>query len=106
MVGLFDAETIMTGKLTLGYTEAVLNYKGSIFGNITKIRGHEFHYSNIINNHKDLKLIYELKRGKGIINGKDGFCLNNCIASYMHTHFINSSISENFIKNCHKYSKK
>ncbi len=25
MVGLFDAETIMTGKLTLGYTEAILN---------------------------------------------------------------------------------
>ena len=106
MVGLFDAETIMTGKLTLGYTEAELNYKGSIFGKVKKIRGHEFHYSNIINNHRDLKLIYELKRGKGIIDSKDGFCISNCIASYMHTHFINSNISENFIKNCYKYSKK
>ena len=106
MIGLFDAETIMTGKLILGYTEAVLNSNKSIFGNVKRIRGHEFHYSNIINNHRDLKLIYDLKRGKGIINGKDGFYLNNCIASYMHTHFINSNISNNFIESCYKYSKK
>jgi cobyrinic acid a,c-diamide synthase len=106
MIGLFDAETIMTGKLILGYTEAVLNNNKSIFGNIKRIRGHEFHYSNIINNHKDLKLIYTLKKGKGIIDGYDGFYSNNCIASYMHTHFINSNISNNFIESCYKYSKK
>ena len=34
MVGLFDAETIMTGKLTLGYTEAILNIHKTILGNI------------------------------------------------------------------------
>ena len=106
MIGLFDAETIMTGKLILGYTEAVLNNNKSIFGNVKRIRGHEFHYSNIINNHKDLKLIYTLKKGKGIIDGYDGFYSNNCIASYMHTHFINSNISNNFIESCYKYSKK
>ncbi|HXS59640.1 MAG TPA: cobyrinate a,c-diamide synthase [Candidatus Sulfopaludibacter sp.] len=106
MVGLFDAETIMTGKLILGYTEAVLNNNKSIFGNVKRIRGHEFHYSNIINNHKDLKLIYTLKKGKGIIDGYDGFYSNNSIASYMHTHFINSKISDNFIESCYKYSKK
>ena len=106
MVGLFDAETIMTGKLTLGYTEAILNDNKTIFGNIKKLRGHEFHYSDIINNNKDLKLIYTLKKGKGIIDGYDGFYSNNCIASYMHTHFINSKISNNFIKSCQNYSKK
>jgi cobyrinic acid a,c-diamide synthase len=106
MVGLFDADTIMTGKLTLGYTEAALNSSKTILGNITRIRGHEFHYSNIINNHKDIKLIYALNRGKGIVNGYDGFYVNSCIASYMHTHFINSKISINFIESCHKYLKK
>ena len=106
MVGLFDAETIMTEKLTLGYTEAILNNNKTIFGNIKRIRGHEFHYSNIINNNKDLKLIYTLKKGKGIIDGYDGFYSNNCIASYMHTHFINSNISNNFIESCYNYLKK
>ncbi|MBA3751063.1 MAG: hydrogenobyrinic acid a,c-diamide synthase (glutamine-hydrolyzing), partial [Nitrosopumilus sp.] len=106
MVGLFDAETIMTGKLTLGYTEARLNNNKTIFGTIKRLRGHEFHYSKIINSHRDLKLIYTLKRGKGIVDGYDGFYSNNCIASYMHTHFINSSISNNFMDSCDKYSKK
>ncbi len=106
MVGLFDAETIMTGKLTLGYTEAVLNNNKTIFGNIKKLRGHEFHYSNIVNNNKDLKFLYKLNRGKGIIDGYDGFYSNNCIASYMHTHFINSNIADNFIESCQNYSKK
>jgi cobyrinic acid a,c-diamide synthase len=106
MVGLFDAETIMTGKLTLGYTEAKLNNSKTILGNLTRIRGHEFHYSNIIDIHKDIELLYTLNRGKGIVNGYDGFYLNSCIASYMHTHFINSRISINFIESCHKYLKK
>ncbi len=106
MVGLFDAETIMTGKLTLGYTEAILNNSKTILGSVTRIRGHEFHYSNIINSHKDIKLVYALKRGKGIVDGYDGFYSNNCIASYMHTHFINSKISSNFIESCYNYSKK
>jgi cobyrinic acid a,c-diamide synthase len=106
MVGLFDAETIMTGKLTLGYTEAILNNSKTILGSVTRIRGHEFHYSNIINNHKDIKLVYTLKRGKGIVDGYDGFYSNNCIASYMHTHFINSKISNNFIESCYNHSKK
>ncbi len=106
MVGFFDAETIMTGKLTLGYTEAILNNSKTILGNLRKLRGHEFHYSNIIDNHKDIKLIYTLNRGKGIVDGFDGFYSNNCIASYMHTHFIGSKISSNFIESCYKYSKK
>ena len=106
MVGLFDAETIMTGKLTLGYTEAILNSSKTILGNIKTIHGHEFHYSKIIKNNKDIKMAYTLKRGKGIIDGYDGFSINNCIASYMHTHFINSNISSNFIESCYKYFKK
>ncbi len=51
-------------------------------------------------------MAYTLRRGKGIIDGYDGFSLNNCIASYMHTHFINSNISNNFIESCYKYMKK
>jgi cobyrinic acid a,c-diamide synthase len=106
MVGLFDAETIMTSKLTLGYTEAILNSSKTILGNIKIVHGHEFHYSKIINNNKDIKMAYTLRRGKGIIDGYDGFSVNNCIASYMHTHFINSNISNNFIESCYNYMKK
>lgn len=106
MIGLFDADTIMTKKLTLGYTEAVLKNSKTVFGKIKRIRGHEFHYSKIITNNKDLELVYALNRGNGIVDGKDGFFLYDCIASYMHTHFINSNLSENFLKRCVNYSKR
>ena len=76
----------------------MVNNKTIFFGNIKRLRGHEFHYSEIINNHKDLKLIYKLKKGKGIINGYDGAYLNRCIASYMHIHFINSMIFKQFYR--------
>jgi len=106
MVGLFDADTVMTGKVTLGYTEALLNNKQTYLGRIRKVRGHEFHYSNVVINKPDLDLIYDLKKGKGIIDGRDGFYAHDCIASYMHTHFMNSTFSDRFVERCVRYSRK
>ena len=106
MVGLFDADTIMTNKVTLGYTEALLNNNQTYLGKMRKVRGHEFHYSNVVVNNADVQLIYNLKKGKGIKNGKDGFHAHNCIASYMHTHFANSTFSDRFIDCCVQYSRK
>ena len=105
MVGLFDADTLMTGKLTLGYTEGNVIENQSFLKNSRQIKGHEFHYSKVIPYNKDMKLIYKLKRGKGIIDGMDGLYDRNCVASYMHTHFIRSNISKEFIDSCLKYSK-
>ncbi len=105
MVGLFDADTLMTGKLTLGYTEGSLVGNQSFLQNIRKIKGHEFHYSKVTPHGKDLKMMYKLKRGKGIIDGMDGLNEQNCVASYMHTHFIGSKISKGFIYSCLKYIK-
>ena len=106
MVGLFDADTVMTGKVTLGYTEALLNNKKTYLGRIRKVRGHEFHYSNVVINKTDLDLIYDLKKGKGITDGRDGFYAHDCIASYMHTHFMNSTFSDRFVERCVRYSRK
>ena len=106
MVGLFDADTIMTNKVTLGYTEALLNNDQTYLGKIRRVRGHEFHYSNVVVNNTDLELIYDLKKGKGIMDGRDGFHTHNCIASYMHTHFINSTFSDRFLECCVRYSRK
>src|SRR5918994_2772682 len=45
MVGIIDAKTEMTGRLTLNYTQA--DMVTHAFGNIENIRGHEFHYSKL-----------------------------------------------------------
>jgi cobyrinic acid a,c-diamide synthase len=106
MAGIFDADTLMTGKLTLGYTEGQLIHNQSFLKSMRQIKGHEFHYSMVIPQCKDIKMIYRLKKGKGIIDGKDGFSEQNCVASYMHIHFINSHISKNFTYSCLEYMRK
>ena len=104
MIGLIDADTFMSGKLTLNYTEA--DCTSSFFENVSKIRGHEFHYSNIENISSDSKFAYTMRRGNGIDNKRDGFVVYNCLASYMHLHFADSRLPERFSKRCVDFSHK
>jgi len=106
MVGLFDAVTVMEQKLKLNYTSAKIR-SNSIFSLQTKIiKGHEFHYSKLDLISKDSKFAYDLSIGIGIQGKKDGLIAYNTLASYMHVHFSNSPIANNFIKACISYSRK
>jgi len=86
MVGLFDAETQMTKKMTLNYTEGRIT-SNCIISTPRKFRAHEFHYSKIRNLPRDVKLVYELKVGEGISGKKDGLSEYNTLASYCHLYF-------------------
>jgi cobyrinic acid a,c-diamide synthase len=105
MVGVIEANTIMTGRLTLNYTQADMT--SNLFGNIQNIRGHEFHYSKIENIPKDSKYVYKLKRGSGIDGGKhDGVLIYNSIASYMHLHFYDARFPNKWIKFCIDFERR
>ena len=104
MVGIVDARTKMTGRLTLNYTNADMN---STFGNIKNIRGHEFHYSKIEDLPSDSKFVYSMKRGIGMDDGKhDGILTHNSIASYMHLHFYDNRFPKMWIKKCIEFQRK
>ena len=105
MVGVIDANTIMTGRLTLNYTQADMT--SNLFGNIQNIRGHEFHYSKIENIPQDSKYVYNMKRGSGIDVGKhDGVLIYNSIASYMHLHFYDTRFPNEWIKLCIEFERR
>jgi cobyrinic acid a,c-diamide synthase len=104
MVGLIDADTSMNARLTLNYTEA--HSEGSFFGHISRLRGHEFHYSEIENIASDSKFAHTLKRGKGITNKEDGFIVYNSLASYMHLHFADNRLPERLVESCQKYLRR
>ncbi len=106
MVDLFDADTIMDKKLTLNYTEAKIADSCLVAKTGRPIRGHEFHYSKIDNVRKDTRFAYKLSKGKGINGNMDGLMEYNTLASYMHLHFANKSLAENFLLNCKQYSKR
>jgi len=86
MVGLFDAETQKTKKMTLNYTEGRITSNCLISGP-AKFRAHEFHYSKISNLARDAKLVYDLKIGEGISGKKDALSEYNTLASYCHLYF-------------------
>ena len=86
MVGLFDAETQMTKKMTLNYTEGRIT-SNCLISTPRKFRAHEFHYSKIRNLPRDVKLVYDLKIGEGISRKKDGLSEYNTLASYCHLYF-------------------
>jgi len=106
MCGVFKAGVEMTNKLqALSYVEAIskrdniLSCKGHTF------RGHEFHYSRLYEIEHD-EFAYDLKYGRGIVNGKDGMLSQNTLASYTHVHFAASPpMARELVKRCSIYSR-
>ena len=51
--------------------------------------GHEFHYSSVQTwNGKPENLAFAIERGTGFLNGLDGVCTNNVLATYTHIHAL------------------
>ena len=104
MLGLVDAETVMSGRLTLNYTEA--SCQAPLFGN-TVIRGHEFHYSELQDISHDVRYAYSLSKGKGIIDGRDGvICGENGLAAYNHLHFGGNGLAKNLVAAFASFSRR
>ena len=98
MVGLFDAETNMTKKMTLNYTEGQIR-SNCLISTPAKFRAHEFHYSKIRNLAKDAKFVYDLKIGEGISGKKDAICEYNTLASYCHLYFDSAKYAAKLVQN-------
>jgi len=105
-VGLLDAKTRMVKKLTLSYTLAKTTRPNILTRAGATVRGHEYHYSTATEVPRDAEFAYELKRGVGIRDSRDGWTSYNALASYMHTSFASGErMAERFVDACVKYSK-
>jgi cobyrinic acid a,c-diamide synthase len=72
-----------------GYTIINVDRENPFYPIGTQIRGHEFHYSKVIES-KDIsvQLAFQVERGTGIANGRDGICRKNVLATYTHIHAL------------------
>jgi cobyrinic acid a,c-diamide synthase len=106
-VGLLDAKTSMVKRLTLSYTLAKATRPNILTRTGNLVRGHEFHFSALKDLPRDAEFAYELKRGVGIGDGRDGWTCYSTLASYMHTNFASDErMAERFVEACNRYSKK
>lgn len=86
MLGLFKGSATLTTRLqAVGYVEAVSVRDCLLFQRGVKFRGHEFHYSAVS---VSAEFAYELIRGVGIANKRDGLVRENVLASYTHLHAL------------------
>jgi len=97
MVGLFDAETQMTKKMTLNYTEGRISSM-CLVSAPAKFHAHEFHYSKIRNLPRDAKLVYDLKIGEGVAGKKDALTEYNTLASYCHLYFDSAKYAAKLVQ--------
>ena len=73
----------------LGYTRLSVTKDNPYFPVGSQIVGHEFHYSHVIRWQGEKEsFIFAVNRGAGIIDGRDGFCYRNVLASYTHIHAL------------------
>jgi cobyrinic acid a,c-diamide synthase len=108
MVGLYPFRTrMLSRRKALGYREVVLK-KDSLLGpKGLRARGHEFHYSELINGTGEMADLYQVSNRNGMTAGSDGFKVYNTLAGYIHFHFgSNPQMAANFVGSCEEYKNR
>ncbi|HBG47067.1 MAG TPA: cobyrinic acid a,c-diamide synthase [Deltaproteobacteria bacterium] len=105
MAGVFPwATRLVKGRKALGYREVVFN-RWCPFLKKGRIRGHEFHYSEIVADPAGLRKAYRVAGGAPDFS--EGFTRLNALASYVHLHFgSNPGFAEGFIKAAQIFSSR
>ncbi|MDM8554118.1 cobyrinate a,c-diamide synthase [Desulfococcaceae bacterium HSG7] len=88
-----------------GYTVISVKRKNPFFEMGTEIKGHEFHYSHILEwKGGPDDLAFDMRRGTGFIDNQDGICYKNILATYTHIHALGTpSWTQAMIHNAQQY---
>ncbi len=90
-----------------GYTVVRVEEKNPFYEVGTEIKGHEFHYSNVLKCPEEKEsLVFSMKRGTGIKNKRDGAVYKNVLATYTHVHALGSpEWAEALVKKAREYKR-
>ncbi|MFZ2088178.1 MAG: cobyrinate a,c-diamide synthase, partial [Desulfobaccales bacterium] len=108
MAGVLPFGVRMLPRLKgLGYREVTLTGDGLLGPTGTSARGHEFHYSEIVSEPKELSRLYELTARRGGAPVREGYTVNQVLASYVHLHFgSNPEVARHFVARCRSFKEK
>ncbi len=92
MVDVFPYDVVLGEKPQgHGYTVLECVRDNPYYPNGLILKGHEFHYSRIVNAGADtqsIPFIFKMQKGHGIVAGWDGLCYKRVLASYSHIHVV------------------
>jgi cobyrinic acid a,c-diamide synthase len=93
MCGVLPIKCVMGKKPAAhGYTLIEVVEDNPYFESGTELRGHEFHYSKVVDikDNTGIKLVFKMGRGEGLKEGYDGIVYRNVLATYTHLHTLGS----------------
>lgn len=90
MAGLLPVKVDMTDHPVLRYIEVQFDRNCAIGISGMRIRGHEFHYSKMINS-APIETAFRIRDARGMEQSPDGFIKDQILASYTHLHFGSNS---------------
>lgn len=102
MVGAFDCSCAMqTRHQALGYRQVELTAPCPLGGPGLTARGHEFHYSRLLDTDDSTTTAYRVSDRHGQTNAGAGMLKGNCLGSYVHLHFgSNPEMAARFVESC------
>lgn len=108
MAGVFPFATrMLSRRKALGYTEVVLREPCLLGYPGLTVRGHEFHYSEIVEEENAaVRCVYELRRRKYSEARPEGYQVGSVLASYIHLHWGSApKAARSFVMRCREYAK-
>lgn len=107
MAGVLPFGTrMLPRRKALGYTEVLLSETCLLGERGVAIRGHEFHYSEIVEEEADpaLTLVYRIRRRKFGNDRAEGYQVGSVLASYVHLHWGSApAAAAVFVERCRKF---
>ena len=103
MTGLLPVEVTMLDRLkSLGYRQVVLREDTPLGPAGTRVRGHEFHYSEVARA-DSVHSVYDVEDKDGRMKDVFGYLAGNVLASYVHLHFgSNPQAAQSFVDACQR----
>ena len=93
MAGILNADVTMHDKpIGRGYVDLLVTKDHPWMNNKKIIKAHEFHYSSIKINDRNIKYGFNVKRGYGLNGKSDGIIYKNLVASYSHMRSTNNTM--------------
>jgi len=107
MAGVVDAEVVMREKLVaLGYVEATTRRSSVLGPEGTRMRGHQFRYSEIIGVGSSVERMYSLVRNRDGAVFEEGFAIGSVVASYVHVHWASCpDVPVAFVDACETWAR-
>ncbi len=111
MAGILPFGTrMLPRRKALGYTEVVLRRQCLLGGPGRVIRGHEFHYSEIVDpeSNSGFEFAYDLRRRKHetCADRPEGYQAGSVLASYIHLHWGSApEAADQFVRRCAEWGK-